>query len=149
MQAISLPIGSLARIIDEHRYSIIHCHTPMGGVLARLAARKQRKEGTKVIYTAHGFHFCQGAPLKNWLLYYPIEKGLSALTDCLITINEEDFVLAKGLRKALRTEKIHGIGVDTERFHPVSETEKMLLRKTYGFKEDDFILIYPAEPERE
>ncbi|MDN5388641.1 glycosyltransferase family 4 protein [Bacillus sp. LB7] len=135
----------LARIIDENRYNIIHCHTPMGGVLARLAAWKQRKEGTKVIYTAHGFHFCQGAPLKNWLLYYPIEKGLSALTDCLITINEEDFVLAKGLHKALRAEKIHGIGVDTERFHPVSETEKMLLRKTYGFKEDDFILIYPAE----
>ncbi|MDI5788806.1 glycosyltransferase [Bacillus licheniformis] len=37
----------LARIIDEHRYSIIHCHTPMGGVLARLAARKQRKRGRK------------------------------------------------------------------------------------------------------
>ncbi|MFN2744363.1 glycosyltransferase family 4 protein [Bacillus sp. z60-18] len=135
----------LSRIIDENGYTIVHCHTPMGGVLARLAARKQRKTGTKVIYTAHGFHFCQGAPFKNWLLYYPIEKTLSRLTDCLITINEEDFRLAKGLCKTMRTEKIHGIGVDTNRFHPVDEKEKMLLRRKHGFNEDDFILIYPAE----
>ncbi|MGN9866674.1 glycosyltransferase family 4 protein [Bacillus swezeyi] len=135
----------LARIMDENQYSLIHCHTPMGGVLARLAARKMRKLGTKVIYTAHGFHFCNGAPLKNWLLYYPIEKGLSSLTDCLITINEEDFLLAKGLRKAMRTEKIHGIGVDTERFQPVDKEEKQRLRKKYHLNEDDFILIYPAE----
>ncbi|KAA6450732.1 glycosyltransferase family 4 protein [Bacillus swezeyi] len=135
----------LARIMDENQYSLIHCHTPMGGVMARLAARKMRKLGTKVIYTAHGFHFCNGAPLKNWLLYYPIEKGLSSLTDCLITINEEDFLLAKGLRKAMRTEKIHGIGVDTERFQPVDKEEKQRLRKKYHLNEDDFILIYPAE----
>ncbi|MEC3607709.1 glycosyltransferase family 4 protein [Bacillus glycinifermentans] len=135
----------LSRIIDEHEYSIIHCHTPMGGVLARLAARKQRKQGTAVMYTAHGFHFCQGAPLKNWLLYYPIEKGLSFLTDCLITINQEDYQLAKGLSSRMRTEKIHGIGVDTGRFHPVDEEEKRRLRTKHRLNEDDFVLIYPAE----
>ncbi|MCZ0068651.1 glycosyltransferase family 4 protein [Bacillus sonorensis] len=135
----------LGRIIDENEYNIIHCHTPMGGVLARLAARKWRKKGTAVIYTAHGFHFCQGAPLKNWLLYYPIEKGLSFLTDCLITINQEDFELAKGFRRMMRTEKIHGIGVDTGRFHPVDEEEKRRLRTKYDLNQDDFVLIYPAE----
>ena len=67
----------------------------MGGVLARLAAREARKKGTKVIYTAHGFHFCKGAPLENWMLYYPIEKRLAHYTDCLITINEEDYQLSK------------------------------------------------------
>ncbi len=85
----------LKEIIDGNQYKLIHCHTPMGGVLARLAAREARKKGTKVIYTAHGFHFCKGAPLKNWMLYYPIEKRLAHYTDCLITINEEDYTLAK------------------------------------------------------
>jgi glycosyltransferase EpsD len=72
-------------------YDIIHCHTPMGACLARLAARKGR---AKIIYTAHGFHFFKGAPLLNWLVYYPIEKYLSKYTDCLVTINKEDYNLA-------------------------------------------------------
>jgi glycosyltransferase EpsD len=72
-------------------YDIIHCHTPMGAYLARLAARNC---GAKVIYTAHGFHFFKGAPLLNWLVFYPIEKYLSMYTDCLVTINEEDYYLA-------------------------------------------------------
>jgi glycosyltransferase EpsD len=72
-------------------YDIIHCHTPMGACLARLAARNS---GAKIIYTAHGFHFFKGAPLLNWLVFYPIEKYLSRYTDCLVTINEEDYYLA-------------------------------------------------------
>jgi glycosyltransferase EpsD len=74
-----------------NNYDIIHCHTPMGACLARLAARDC---GAKVIYTAHGFHFFKGAPLLNWLMFYPIEKYLSKYTDCLVTINEEDYYLA-------------------------------------------------------
>jgi glycosyltransferase EpsD len=72
-------------------YDLIHCHTPMGGCLTRLAARKDR---AKIIYTAHGFHFYKGAPLLNWIVYYPIEKYLVKYTDCLITINQEDYSLA-------------------------------------------------------
>lgn len=64
----------LKDIMDQGNFQIIHCHTPVGGVLGRLAARKTRRKGTRVLYTAHGFHFYRGAPLKNWLLYYPIEK---------------------------------------------------------------------------
>lgn len=96
----------LKKVIDTYEYDIVHCHTPVGGVLARLAARQARRCGTKVLYTAHGFHFCKGAPMRNWLLYYPVEKWLSAYTDCLITINEEDYRRAKGLqRPGGRTQK--------------------------------------------
>jgi glycosyltransferase EpsD len=79
------------KTILTNGYDIIHCHTPMGACLARLAARKSR---ARVIYTAHGFHFFRGAPMLNWLVYYPIEKYLSRYTDCLVTINEEDYYLA-------------------------------------------------------
>ena len=113
----------LKKIIDQNDYKMIHCHTPMGGVLARLAARQARKMGTKIIYTAHGFHFCKGAPLANWLLYYPIEKTLSRLTDCLITINTEDYQLAKKKFKAEKIEHVHGVGVNTEVFKPVGKNK--------------------------
>ncbi|MEC1688129.1 glycosyltransferase family 4 protein [Bacillus mojavensis] len=136
----------LKKVIETNEYEIVHCHTPVGGVLARLASRQARRNGTKVLYTAHGFHFCSGAPMKNWVLYYPVEKWLSAYTDCLITINEEDYTRAKGLqRPGGMTEKIHGIGVNTDRFRPVSLEEQHRLREKHGFQKDDFILIYPAE----
>ena len=80
----------LKRIIDTNGYDVIHCNTPMGGIVTRLAAQKARKNGTTLIYTAHGFHFYEGAPKKNWLVFYPIEKFFSRLTDKLVTITQED-----------------------------------------------------------
>ncbi|MCQ6278902.1 glycosyltransferase family 4 protein [Bacillus sp. EB600] len=136
----------LKKIIEKNQYKIIHSHTPMGGVLARLAAKKARKNGTKVIYTAHGFHFCKGAPLVNWLIYYPIEKVLSKSTDTLITINQEDYELAKNHRfKAETIHHVHGVGVNTDRFQPVIVQQKSQLRKQYGYKDDEFLLFYAAE----
>lgn len=135
----------LKDIIDKENYDIIHCHTPMGSVVTRLAAKDARKKGTRVLYTAHGFHFYKGAPLVNWLFYYPVEKYLSKYTDCIITINQEDFERAKAKFRSTNVEKINGVGVDLNRFRPVSGEEEVNLRKQYGFNEDDFILIYVAE----
>jgi len=131
----------LKKIIDQNQYALIHCHTPMGGVLTRLAAIKARRQGTKVIYTAHGFHFCKGAPLMNWLVYYPIEKILAYFTDCLLTINEEDFALAKNHFKAKRIDHIHGVGVNTEQFAPVLEFHKLVLRAQYHYQNDTFFNV--------
>lgn len=137
---------SLKSIIEENHYDLIHCHTPLGGVLARLAARKARKNGTKVIYTAHGFHFCEGTPLVNWLLYYPIEKGLASLTDCLITINEEDYALAvRNKFNAKRIERVHGVGVNTEKYKPINGQNRIHLRQQGGYEPEDFLLFYAAE----
>jgi glycosyltransferase EpsD len=136
----------LKAIVTEHRYELIHCHTPMGGVLARLAARAGRRSGTKVVYTAHGFHFCKGAPLANWLLYYPIEKLLARHTDCLITINKEDYALAIKRRfQAGRIEHVHGVGVDTERFRPLDEERKQRERASFGYSAQQFLMFYAAE----
>lgn len=137
---------ALKSIIDMNKYNIIHCHTPMGGVLARLAARQARKQGTHVLYTAHGFHFFKGAPLLNWMIYYPIERWLARYTDCLITINEEDYRLALAHRfKAKRIERVHGVGVDTEKYRAVSRTRRNELRKVHGHPENTLMMFYAAE----
>ena len=102
-------------LCKKQNYKMIHCHSPIGGVIARLAARKSRKNGTKVIYTAHGFHFFKGAPLKNWLIYFPIEWICSFVTDVLITINSEDYNFAKKYMHAKRIEYIPGVGINTEK----------------------------------
>ncbi|MBU7593529.1 glycosyltransferase family 4 protein [Metabacillus halosaccharovorans] len=136
----------LKEVINKNDYKIIHCHTPMGGVLTRLAAKQTRKNGTKVFYTAHGFHFCKGSPVMNWLLYYPIEKGLARYTDCLITINEEDYNLAISHRfRANDIEHVHGVGVDTNRFKPIDKEDRRDRRERFGYKDDDFLMFYAAE----
>ena len=136
----------LKKIIRDSHYDIIHCHTPVGGVLARLAARKERKKGTKVLYTAHGFHFYKGAPLLNWLIYYPVEKICAKWTDCLITLNEEDYNLAKNKLKAKKVELVNGVGVDRSKFDfMMSDSEKEKIRNELKLKKDDFVLIQVGE----
>lgn len=112
----------LKKIIKKNEYDIIHCHTPMGGCLGRLAAKELwKKNKVKIIYTAHGFHFYKGAPLFNWLVYYPIEKILSKYTDVSIVINEEDFQLTQKKKfRAKQVVKFDGVGVNLERFKPIS-----------------------------
>ncbi len=137
----------LKKIINENKYEIIHCHTPVGGVLTRLAAKKARKKGTRVIYTAHGFHFYKEAPLLNWLIYYPIEKWLSRYTDCLITINKEDYELAKKkFRKCKQIELVHGVGLDTTKFDiKISNQALATLKDEITIKKDNIVLTYIAE----
>ena len=139
-------IKQLKKIIGEEKFDIIHCHTPMGGVVTRLAARTARKNGTRVIYTAHGFHFYKGAPLLNWLVYYPIEKFLSRYTDTLITINQEDYDIAKKKFHAKETKLVHGVGVDKSRFdYTMAPEEKKAYRESVGVGENDFVVIQVGE----
>ena len=134
----------LKKIIDEGQYDVIHCNTPMGGIVTRLAASKARKRGTKVYYTAHGFHFYKGAPKKNWVVFYPIEKFFSRITDKLITITTEDYRLANK-KFHCKIEHIHGVGVDEERYYPVDETEKKRLREEMGFLPEQKIILCVGE----
>lgn len=134
----------LKKIIDEGEYDIIHCHTPVGAMIARLAALSARKKGTRVIYTAHGFHFFKGAPLINWLLFYPAEWLLAPVTDVLITINREDHARALKRLHAKRIEYVPGVGIDTHKFRNlVLDREEK--RKTLGYGNDDFLILTVAE----
>ena len=134
----------LKQVLIENQYDLIVCNTPMGGILTRLAARKSRKNGTRVIYMAHGFHFYKGAPKKYWLVFYPIEKAFARLCDMVITINEEDYNCAK---KHFKTDvrHIHGVGVNPERFHPVDDSETLTLRENLNLSPDDFAILCTGE----
>ena len=134
----------LKRIIDAGDFDIIHCHTPVGAMITRLASVSARKRGTKVIYTAHGFHFHKGSSLVSWLAYYPVEWLLAPLTDILLTMNREDYALAKKRMHACRVEYVPGVGIDTKRFltHREDRLEK---RRELGFGEADFLILTVAE----
>ena len=137
-------IGEIKKIVKEDEYDIVHCHTPIAAMCTRLACIKARKKGTKVFYTAHGFHFYKGAPLKNWLIYYPIEKICSYFTDVLITINKEDYSLACKKMRAKRIEYVHGVGLDTQKiYNTVVDRQKK--REELGISDEAVMLLSVGE----
>lgn len=126
----------LKKILKENAYDVIHCNTPMGSVVTRLASRAKN---TKIIYTAHGFHFYKGAPLKNWLLYFPVEWLLSFKTDWLICINREDYAFAQKHLHAKSIQYVHGVGFDKHRFD--ADIPKEAARKELGIRDDETVLL--------
>lgn len=135
------------KLIKKNCYDLIHSHSPIGGLLLRIAARNMRKKGTKVIYTAHGFHFFKGAPIKNWLIFYPIEKFCSRWTDVLVTITHEDYKLAQENMSTKQVVYVPGVGINTKKFLPelnydVIRSQK---RKELDIGEDDIMILSVGE----
>ena len=132
----------IKQIIRNGHYDLIWTNEPVMGVATRLAARKARKQGTKVMYMVHGFHFYKGAPLLNWLLFYPIERLMASKADCICTINREDYARAQQMHTA-RAAYIHGVGIDTDRLKPgESPTD---LRNELHLPQDAFLILSVGE----
>lgn len=137
--------AQLKELIKCGKYDIVHCHTPNASVITRFVCRNFRRDaGLKVFYTAHGFHFFRGAPLLNWLVYYPIERLCSRWTDKLITINQEDYSLAKRRFHAKEVHYVPGVGIDFSRFENV-QVDKAAKRHEIGVPEDAFLLLSVGE----
>lgn len=134
----------LKALLDHEHYDVIVCNTPVGGILTRLAARKSRRNGTRVVYIAHGFHFYKGASKVNWVLYYPLEKRMACLCDAVVTINEEDYQFAKAHFPG-KVARIHGIGVCADRYHPAAQEEQAKMRRGAGLSVDDYVLMCTGE----
>lgn len=134
----------LRSIIINGNYDVVHCNTPVGGILTRIICSPLRKKGLKVIYTAHGFHFYKGAPIKNWLLYYPIEKIFARFTDVLITINKEDYLFSTKCLKPYRIEYLPGVGVELKKFSD-AVVDRNKMRQSIDVPEEAFVLISVGE----
>ena len=135
----------LKKVIEEGKYDIVHCHTPNAAAITRLVSRKFRKTTKlKVFYTAHGFHFFKGAPKLNWMIYYPVEKFCSKYTDKLITINKEDFALAKDKFKAKEVCYVPGVGLDLTKFENI-EIDRNTKRRELQVPENAFLFISVGE----
>ena len=128
---------TVKRLMIENQYLFCHCHSPIGGAIARIAGHATK---TKIIYTAHGFHFYKGASVLNWAIYYPIELLLSYWTNCLITINKEDYYRAKYKFHAKKTVYIPGVGIDSKRFQNLGISREQKRQELGLSKEDIFIL---------
>ena len=132
----------MKRIINCGHFDLIWTNEPVMGVVTRLAARTARKNGTKVMYMTHGFHFFKGAPKKNWLIFYNIEHWASRLCDVITTINREDYRWAKKMHAPV-VKYIHGIGINPERLNKIDNRSD--IRQELRLNENDFLCISVGE----
>lgn len=139
-------VRQLKRIIEEENISIVHCHNPMGGVCARIAAHYSSNK-PYVIYTGHGLHFYKGAPMASWMFFYPVEKLMARMTDVIVTINREDYDTVKNrfkLRKGGYVELIPGVGLDMDRFAARPELSERV-REELHIPQGAFHIVTAAE----
>lgn len=144
-------IFSIPQIVDAYRklnifllkndIDVIHCNTPIGGLLGRICGKKNRI--SKIIYTAHGFHFYKGGNKFLNFIFFFVEKILASMTDAIITINEEDYLAASRfkLKRGGKVYKVHGVGIDTERIISYKIESNDIIDEKLGIEKDDFIII--------
>lgn len=132
----------MKQIVEQGHYNTIWTNEPVMGVVTRLAAKKVRKCGTKVLYMVHGFHFYDGAPKLNWMIYYPIEKMMASKADVICTVNREDYKRAKDFN-VKDVKYIHGIGINTARL-TAGEIQKDI-RDELGLNADAFLVLSVGE----
>jgi glycosyltransferase EpsD len=79
-----------------------------------------------------------------------MEKLAARWTDGLITMNREDYQSAREMKLKQNNSVyyIHGIGVDLTKFTKQTKEEKIWIREEFGYAENDFILFFAAELNR-
>ncbi len=138
-----IALRSLMRWFDQEQYDLVHVHTPNASVITRISAALTGRR--RVVYTAHGFHFYKGAPLRNWLLYYPVEWMMARFTDVLITINREDYERAKYFPVRKKVVYIPGVGVDVSRYQGLGAERRKRLQSELSITEHHFTVLCLAE----
>lgn len=148
---VKISCKQLEELMTDENFELIHCHMPMSGVVARIAAQRVRKKtGRKVpvLYTAHGLHFYTGAPFKNWI-YYPIERYLARYTDRLILINDEDYKRAGKFPVRGKVEHTKGIGMNLSKYEKyqtdIERKDKRAIYKRFGIAEGSKIIVSVGE----
>lgn len=140
-------VSRVQAVVKAGNYDLVHVHTPIAAFVTRYALKDFPK--TKVIYTAHGFHFYRGGNFLKNAIFFNLEKLAGGWTDYLITINREDETVAKK-NQFLASERIYftrGIGVDTNYYTDsrVADSDVRRVRQELNLATDDSLLLSIAE----
>jgi len=126
----------LWRYLARHRFDIVHVHTPIVGVLGRLAAR-----WTHVpirLYTAHGFYFHDDMRPSARRFCVAVERLAARWGDFIFTQSEEDrqTAIREGICPPDKIATI-GNGIDTDRFDParITTEQQAALRRELALPE--------------
>lgn len=131
--------AALTRCFREHKFDVVHTHTPKAGLLGPIAARLAKVP--VVVHTIHGLLFHDRMPAWRRALFWLPEKVTAGRSDYLLAQSREDVEAAVRTHLCPR-EKISylGNGIDVERFSPqAGGAARSQVRSELGFRETDFV----------
>ncbi len=133
----------MRKLFKKEQYSLVHVHSPIASFVTRIAVPKT----TKVVYTAHGFHFNENGSTLSNRIFYLAEKLAAKKTEGLIVINQDDYQKAKGLLPEENIHYIHGIGTDATNFNPenYSSQYKQSIRDSLNISDNKIVITHVAE----
>jgi glycosyltransferase involved in cell wall biosynthesis len=129
----------LKTLFRKEKFDLLHVHTPLAGLIGRLAGRAAGVP--KIAYTAHGFYFHDRMAWPQRAFHVGLEKLGARATDILMTQSAED--AATAIRLGLAPGGIaHAIGngVDVERFRPAPGC-RASVRAELGVPEDAVVAV--------
>lgn len=135
----AVSVVRLAAYFRQQRFDILHVHTPVAALVARVAAFLARVP--VVVYTAHGFYFHDEMPSWKRRLFVLLERFAGRFTNLLFTQSAEDAETAvqESISPAADTLAI-GNGVDAGRFDPAVIGNGREMRRALGIPENSFVI---------
>lgn len=108
-------LAQLVNHLRKNRYTIVHTHNSITGVVGRMAAHIARVP--VVIHTIHGFHFHEAMSAAERLPWVGIERAMARWSDVLLCQNRQEINEVHRLRLHARQGVYHvGNGIDLTDF---------------------------------
>ncbi|WP_341201695.1 glycosyltransferase family 4 protein [Planomicrobium okeanokoites] len=136
-------VKSLMNLMKQEKYDIVHVHTPVAALLARVAAKLVGQKN--IVYTAHGFYFHDDMKPLVYKVFYTIEKFAARwMTDWLLVQSIEDYQLAIDNRFSSKEKTIHlSNGVDIwNRFNMNHTFDVEGMRESIDIEKDDIVFTF-------
>lgn len=127
------------RWLNNEHFDLIICHTTVLGLIARIAAARQHKLGTKVIYFVHGMPVNALSSRLKRIFFRILETSASRFCDAVVTINYDDYNEALKWHVPL-VYKVNGVGCDVAKYMNV-DVDRMELRKSIGVTENEIMIM--------
>lgn len=138
-----ITVHKLRKIMLERSYDIICSNTTLAGTAAKLAVKGVRPK-PYFVHISHGYMFGKDGSIKSEI-YRLCEKLTSSSADSLAVMNCEDFELAQKNHFGKTLHYIYGMGLDKNKFPPISENERENIRKKLGSDDKTKILLCAGE----
>ncbi len=109
--------GALARLFRQHKFDVVHTHTPKAGLIGPLAARMAKVP--HIVHTIHGLLFHDRMPRLRQAFFWVPEKITATFCDRLLSQSREDMERAVRSRLCSRKNIAYlGNGIDVAHFAP-------------------------------
>jgi glycosyltransferase involved in cell wall biosynthesis len=132
-------VTALARCFRQHKFDVVHTHTPKAGLIGPIAARLARVP--QVVHTIHGLLFHDRMTRWRQTIFWVPEKITATLCDRLLSQSREDVERAVRSRLCSRRKIAYlGNGIDVARFAPPASCDRTEKLRQVGLQASDFVV---------